>query len=126
MIVVYGLKTCDTCRKALKWLMEEGIAHRFHDLRADGLPEADLRRWMAAVGPDVLVNRRGTTWRGLPAEEQAADLTAERAVALALTHPALLKRPVFDLGGTVTVGFKPAQQEALREAAAGSSTPTAA
>lgn len=118
MIVVYGLKTCDTCRKALKWLMEEGIAHRFHDLRADGLPEADLRRWMTAAGPDVLVNRRGTTWRGLPPEEQAAELTAERAVTLALGHPALLKRPVFDLGQSVVVGFKPEQQAAVRQAAA--------
>lgn len=119
MIVVYGLKTCDTCRKALKWLMEEGLPHRFHDLRRDGLPEADLRRWMGQAGPDVLVNKRGTTWRGLPPEEQAADLTAERAVALALQHPAILKRPVFDLGDAVVVGFKAEQQDALRCTATG-------
>lgn len=115
MIVVHGLKTCDTCRKALKWLAEEGIAHRFHDLRAEGLAEADLRRWLTAVELETLLNRRGTTWRGLPPDQTAAAESVDGAVALALAHPAILKRPIFDRGDAgVIVGFKAEQQAALK------------
>ena len=64
MLKVYGLKTCDTCRKARKWLDAKGIAHEFMDVRADGLANADVARWVKAVGDETLVNRRGTTWRG--------------------------------------------------------------
>ena len=68
MITIYGIKNCDTCRKALKWLQAEGIEHRYHDFRADGLEAADVTRWVSAVGWETLLNRRGTTWRKLPPE----------------------------------------------------------
>jgi len=112
-LTVHGLKNCDTCRKALKWLAAEGIEHAFRDVRADGLDATDLKRWADALGWQALLNRRGTTWRGLPDADKARvgdDAAAESAEAAALalmeTHPALIKRPVFDRGGaTVRVGF---------------------
>ena len=116
MIVVHGLKTCDTCRKALKWLAAQGLAHRFHDLRADGLDEKKLRHWADRVGWETLLNRRGTTWRQLPAAETAA-VDAGTAITLMQMHPALVKRPVFEVDGAVIVGFGAAQQAELRQAA---------
>ena len=115
MIEVWGLKNCDICRKALAWLKDEGIAHAFRDVRADGLDAAALEAWIDELGWEALVNTRGTTWRGLPAAEREA-LDATRAHALILAHPALMKRPVFDLGGRRLVGFKAAEQAALRAA----------
>lgn len=117
MITVYGLKTCDTCRKALKWMMEEGVPHRFHDLRKDGVPEAEVSRWLDLLGWETLVNKRGTTWRGL-SEEQRKGLDDAAAKALILEHPALMKRPVFVLDDRVLVGFKAEQKEILQEHAA--------
>lgn len=116
MIEVWGLKTCDTCRKALAWLSAEGIAHRFRDVRADGLDAAALGRWIDELGWEALVNSRGTTWRGLP-EGDRAGLDAAKAKALILAHPALMKRPVFDLGKRRLVGFKDDQKRALRDTA---------
>jgi Spx/MgsR family transcriptional regulator len=116
MIVVYGLKNCDTCRKALKWLDAEGLEHRFHDVRADGLDAPTLQTWVDELGWETLLNRRGTTWRKLPAAETEG-VDAAGAVKLMLNHPALIKRPVFALGDRHLVGFKAEQQDALRQAA---------
>lgn len=113
MITVYGLKTCDTCRKALRWLESEGIAHRFHDVRADGLDAKALQAWIGELGWEVLVNTQSTTWRGLD-DGQKTGLDAKKAAALILAHPALMKRPVFDLGHRRLVGFKAPQMEALK------------
>lgn len=113
MFKVYGLKNCDTCRKAVKWLDAEGIAHEFRDLRKDGVAKADVSRWAAAVGWEVLLNKAGTTWRGL-ADADRRDLDEGKAVALMTAHVALMKRPIFDAGGDVTVGFKDAQMQALK------------
>jgi arsenate reductase (glutaredoxin) len=116
MLTVYGLKNCDTCRKARKWLDSKGIEHSFRDVRADGVSEKDVARWAKAAGVDALLNRRGTTWRGLPAAAQArADNGA--AVALMVAHPALIKRPVFEAGSEIIVGFGPAEQKALAKIA---------
>jgi Spx/MgsR family transcriptional regulator len=117
MITVYGIKSCDTCRKAMKWFEAEGIEAQFHDFRADGLDPTVLDGWIAAHGWEILLNRRGTTWRQLPASETAT-IDAMRARALMLAHPALIKRPVFDLGeGHATViGFLPSQQQKIRAA----------
>jgi Spx/MgsR family transcriptional regulator len=117
MITVYGLKNCDTCRKAMKWLQAEGIDARLHDFRADGLDAADLDRWIGAAGIDTLLNKRGTTWRKLPASE-TENADDAKARALMLEHPALIKRPVFYLGGRhgVVIGFKAAEQEKIRAA----------
>ncbi len=112
MIEMFGLKNCDTCRKARKWLAAEDLDHRFHDVRADGLDAATLQGWIDAVGWEVLLNRRGTTWRQLP-DTQRADVDAASAAALMLEHPALIKRPVFRAGDQVLVGFGEAQQSAL-------------
>ena len=115
MISIYGLKNCDTCRKALKWLQAEGIEHEFKDVRADGLTDAQVQGWIDAVGWETLLNRRGTTWRKLPdAEKDGVD--AARAKALMMEQAALIKRPVFEAGSTVIVGFKDAEVEALRAA----------
>lgn len=116
MLTVYGLKNCDTCRKARKWLDSKGIEHAFRDVRADGVAETDVARWAKAAGIDALLNRWGTTWRGLaPAEQARAD--KGQAVALMAAHPALIKRPVFEAGGTVVVGFGAAEQKTLAKIA---------
>lgn len=112
MIEVYGLTSCETCRRARKWLAEQGIAHRFHDLRADGLDAARLRRWVDACGWEALLNRRSTTWRGL-SEAERAGLDAGKAAALMSAHPTLIKRPVFEAQGAVLVGFSPAERARL-------------
>ncbi|MBT5433670.1 MAG: arsenate reductase [Alphaproteobacteria bacterium] len=112
MLTVYGLKNCDTCKKALAWLKANNIEHRYHDVRADGLDAGAVASWMEELGHAVLVNTRGTTWRGLP-DEDKADLDSARAIDLIMAQPAIMKRPVFDLGNKRLVGFKPAQQEEL-------------
>jgi len=114
MIVLNGLKSCDTCRKAKAWLASEGIEARFHDVRADGLDVARLEHWIAVLGREVLINRRGTTWRGLGEVERAVDDDAA-AVALMLAHPAIIKRPVFEIGDKVLIGFNDDVRAALSE-----------
>jgi len=104
MITVYGLKNCDTCRKARKWLTAQGLEHRFHDVRADGLDATTVKAWTATLGWEKLLNRRGTTWRGL-GDADKQDLDQEKAVALMTAQPALIKRPVFDVAGTYALGF---------------------
>ncbi|MEK9645582.1 MAG: ArsC family reductase [Alphaproteobacteria bacterium] len=112
-LVVYGIKNCDTCRKALQWLKAEGIKHRFHDFRADGLDAADLARWADAAGWETLLNRRGTTWRKLP-DADKDEVDAGKATKLMEANPTLIKRPLFDRGGSdVIVGFGGAEQAAL-------------
>lgn len=113
MITVYGLKNCDTCKKALAWLKAEGIAHSFHDVREDGLDQAKVTAWIAELGWETLLNTRSTTWRGLGPEDKA-DIDAAKAARLILAHPALMKRPVFDLGRRRVVGFKEADKPMLK------------
>ena len=115
MITLYGIKNCDTCRKARKWLESEGIEHRFHDFRADGLENDTLASWVDALGWETVLNRRGTTWRKLP-EADREGLTADKASALMLDNPTLIKRPVIDTGGTYMVGVSEAEQTALKKA----------
>lgn len=111
MITVWGLKACDTCRKARAWLDGRSVPHAFRDVRADGLSAADVQPWLDAVGADVLVNRRGTTWRGLDDQAKARADDPAAVSDLLVEHPALVKRPVFVGGdGTVVVGFGKAEQ----------------
>ena len=112
MISLYGLKNCDTCRKARRWLDARGTAHAFHDVRADGISAALIAGWIAAVGWETLLNRRGTTWRGLAATDKDG-VDEAKAAALMAAHPALIKRPVIDTAGTISVGFAAAQHDAL-------------
>lgn len=109
---IHGIKTCDTCRKALKTFEGADKAHQFVDFRVDGLNEADLDRWLEAAGWELLLNRRSTSWRSLSDEEQA-DPNMEKAKALMLANPTLIKRPVFDDGESVVVGFGKKEQAAL-------------
>ncbi len=104
MPTVYGIRNCDTVRKARRWLDDHGVDYTWHDFRADGLDGDRLDRWLAAVGDTLLVNRRGRTWRQLPeATRDRLDDTALRA--LLLEQPTLVKRPVLEDGDDVVVGF---------------------
>lgn len=105
MTTLYGIPNCDTVKKARTWLTAQGHDFRFHDFRKDGLDAAPVARWHAAVG-DKLINRKGTTWRGLDAAAQLSAGDAAGAQALAVAYPALIKRPVVEWpDGSVTVGF---------------------
>ena len=103
-LTLYGLKNCDTCRKALRFLKEEGVDHVFADVRADGVSREQIAGWAEQIGWEVLLNRRGTTWRGLD-EADKAEVDEAKAVGLMAAHPALIKRPVIEHGGKVHVGF---------------------
>ena len=115
MIIVYGIKNCDTCRKALKWLDAESIEYKFHDFRKDGLDQSTVSNWIDEISIDTILNRRGTTWRKLPEPDQASVKTGN-AASLLTENPTLIKRPVFDLGAKRLVGFKEDVQEALKAA----------
>ncbi|MDP3320032.1 MAG: ArsC family reductase [Bosea sp. (in: a-proteobacteria)] len=105
-ITIYGIKNCDTMKKARAWLDGQGVAHAFHDYKASGIDRASLARWVGEHGWETVLNRAGTTFRALPeAEKQGLD--ADRAIALMLAHPSMIKRPVLDLGDRTIVGFKP-------------------
>jgi arsenate reductase len=111
MTVLYGLKNCDTCKKALKALAAAGRDVRFVDIRTEAdLPDR-VPVWLAAVGPDKLVNTRSTTWRGLSEAERAR--AGEDTVGLLTDHPALVKRPVIEADGVVHVGWTRDVQDAL-------------
>ncbi len=114
MITLYGISNCDTIRKARKWLQAEGIDYRFHDYRKDGLEAAQLNRWADELGWEALLNRRGTTWRQLP-ETQKEGIERDSAVALMLEHPAMIKRPLLDLGNRRKLGFSVADYSQLFE-----------
>ncbi len=104
MLKVYGLKNCDTCRTARKWLTAKGVEHEFFDLRGISLDAETIRHWLAQVGLDTLLNKRGTTWRKLDEGDKAL-LDETKVVQLMVTHPALIKRPVFCRDGKVSAGF---------------------
>ncbi len=112
MIAVYGLKNCDTCRKAIVWLKARDLPFEFRDVRADGVSPEQIAAWSAVVGWETLLNRRGTTWRTLD-EEVKQGIGEAAAVALMAAYPALIKRPVFEAGEYVHVGFKDDVKAAL-------------
>lgn len=111
-VTIYGLATCDTTRAARKWLDANGVAHAFHDVRSDGLTKGLVEGWVKQVGWEKVLNRASTTWREL-SETDKAGLDGKTAVALLLANPTLVKRPVLDRGGVVSVGFKPASYASL-------------
>ena len=112
-MTIYGIKNCDTMKKARAWLDSHRIAYAFHDYKTAGIERARLEAWAKTVGWETLLNRAGTTFRKLPdADKQGLD--SAKAIALMLAEPSMIKRPVLDLGGgTLMVGFKP---EAYTEA----------
>ncbi|EAR20256.1 ArsC family reductase [Nitrococcus mobilis] len=111
MLTLYGLKNCDACRKARRWLDANATDYRFRDVRSEGVTEAKLRVWAEQVGWEVLLNRRSTTWRQLPDTNQAIDSAV--AIALMARYPALIKRPVLEAGERVLVGFREADYQSL-------------
>lgn len=105
-ITIYGIKACDTMKKARTWLDAHGVAYDFHDYKAVGIDRARLERWSEKVGWETLLNRSGTTFRKLPDADKTG-LTEKKAIALMLAQPSMIKRPVLDLGTKLVVGFKP-------------------
>ncbi len=104
MLTVYGIKSCDTCRRARKYLTEQDIEHRFHDVRDDGLDIQMLERWSARIDWQKLLNRQSLTWRKIP-EVDRNDMNKDRAFALMIDRPTLLKRPVLEADKFIAVGF---------------------
>lgn len=105
-LTLYGIKSCDTCRKARKWLVEHDYDHKFHDLREDGIDIRTLERWAKRIGWKKLLNTRSVTWRKLPEVDRAA-MSKDRAIASMLDHPTLVKRPVLVCAEFIAVGFTP-------------------
>ena len=117
-VTCYGIKNCDTMKKAFAWLDQQGVAYSFHDYKKSGIDAARLHAWSEAVGWKTLVNTRGTTWRKLPPERQAID-TAAAAVQLMQEFPSLIRRPVLETTrGQLLVGFDPALYASLHAPAA--------
>jgi arsenate reductase len=112
MVMIYGIKNCDTMKKARSWLEAHKIAHDFHDYKTTGIDRSTLEGWVKKVGWQVLLNRAGTTFRKLP-DGDKEDITEEKAVALMLAQPSMIKRPVLDIKGRLTVGFKPEEYKRL-------------
>lgn len=101
---IYGIKNCDTVKKARKWLDEHGVDYEFHDFKRDGLDGEMLSHWEQALGWEALLNRRGTTWRKLP-EEVRDTISAQSAHEIMLENPSIIKRPVVERGDEKRVGF---------------------
>ncbi len=110
-VTIFGIKNCDTMKKARGWLGQNGVTYTFHDYKAEGIAKATLERWAREVGWQTLINRAGTTFRSLP-EAQKADIGEKEAIALMLRQPSMIKRPVLDTGGKLLVGFDPARYAA--------------
>ena len=113
-VTIYGIKNCDTMKKARGWLDDHGVAYGFHDYKAEGIERARLESWAREVGWETLLNHAGTTFRKLP-EKDKGGLTEQKAIALMLDQPSMIKRPVLTVGDKLVVGFKPETYErALR------------
>lgn len=110
MIKIYGIKNCDTVRKALKWADEQGLEFQFYDFKKVEISSENVEQWMEAAGKDILINKRGTTYRKLSDGEKEF-LESDKAVELLVQQPTLMKRPVFDIGGKIIVGFKESEKE---------------
>ncbi|PCK80685.1 ArsC family reductase [Rhizobium sophoriradicis] len=105
-VTIYGIKNCDTMKKARSWLEAHDVAYAFHDYKASGIDRAHLDAWIDEAGLDTVLNRAGTTFRKLP-EAVRQNLTREKAIALMLDQPSMIKRPVLETKGKLLVGFKP-------------------
>jgi arsenate reductase len=105
-VTIYGIKNCDTMKKARTWLDKAGVDYAFHDYKAAGIDRAHLERWAKVVGWETLLNRAGTTFKKLPDADKQG-LTAAKAIKLMLAQPSMIKRPVLEAGTTLLVGFKP-------------------
>jgi arsenate reductase len=109
-ITIYGIKNCDTMAKARAWLDRKGVKYKFHDYKEGGIDRAHLEQWVKDVGWETLLNRAGTTFRKLP-DAQKTGLNESKAISLMMAQPAMIKRPVLDIGKRRIVGFKAAVYE---------------
>jgi arsenate reductase (glutaredoxin) len=107
MITLYGIPNCDTVKKSRTWFDDNGLAYEFHDFKKQGVPSDALDVWLKALGWEALVNKKGTTWRKLPADEQSAVTDAASAKALMLRQVSVVKRPVVVMGAQMSVGYSP-------------------
>ena len=105
-VMIYGIKACDTMKKARDWLSAHDVAYAFHDYKAVGVERSRLEDWSRRVGWERLLNRSGTTFRNLP-DSDKQNLNEVKAIALMVAQPSMIKRPVLDIGGDLIVGFKP-------------------
>jgi arsenate reductase (glutaredoxin) len=105
-VTLYGVKNCDTMKKARAWLDGHGVAYDFHDYKTQGIAKDKLKQWSDELGWETLLNRAGTTFRKLP-ETDREGLNERKALALMMAQPSMIKRPVLDVGGKLVVGFKP-------------------
>lgn len=105
-VTVYGIKNCDTMKKARAWLEAHGVAYAFHDYKTEGVGKAKLEAWVKQAGWETVLNRAGTTFRKLPDADKNG-LSEKKAVALMLAQPSMIKRPVVEHGAKLLVGFKP-------------------
>jgi arsenate reductase len=114
-VTLYGIRNCDTMKKARAWLDAHGVAYDFHDYTAAGIDRDRLTRWVEELGWEAVINRAGTTFRKLP-PAQRDGLDATRAITLMLAQPSLIKRPILDLGTRRVAGFSPALYDRILEA----------
>ena len=112
MATLYGIKNCDTIKKAQKWLTDNGIEYTFHDVRIDGVDADTIESWIDQAGWEAVLNRRGTTWRKLDHALQEST-SRDNVAALLMENPAMIKRPVLNVGGAVTIGFKADQYQTI-------------
>jgi arsenate reductase len=111
-MLVWGIKNCDTVKKARRWLDNSGIEYQFRDFRSDGLTTADVTRWLKSVSWQELLNTKSRTWRQLP-EQRRSGLDRQAAISLMLDQPTLIKRPVVETNNVVLVGFSAERYKAL-------------
>jgi arsenate reductase len=112
-ITIYGIRNCDTMKKARAWLEAHDVAYEFHDYKVSGIDRETLEKWTRIVGWEVLLNRAGTTFRKLP-DAAKTGLTEARAIKLMLEQPSMIKRPVLERGRTLLVGFTEERYSAIR------------
>ena len=112
-ITIYGIKNCDTMKKARAWLEAHGVDYDFHDYKSDGIDRATLEKWAKTVGWEVLLNRAGTTFRKLP-DDAKQNIDERKAIKLMLEQPSMIKRPVLERGRTLLVGFTEDRYSAIR------------
>jgi arsenate reductase len=106
-VSIYGIKACDTMKKARTWLEAAGVGYSFHDYKTQGIDAATLQGWAKKAGWEKLLNRSGTTFRGLPDADKAG-IDEAKAIRLMVAQPSMIKRPVLDVDGALLVGFDPA------------------
>ncbi|HXS08325.1 MAG TPA: ArsC family reductase [Rhizomicrobium sp.] len=112
MIAIYGIKNCDTVKKARTWLDAHGVAYAFHDYKSEGVAKPRLEQWVKRLGWETVLNRAGTTFRKLP-DADKENLTEKKAMALMLAQPSMIKRPILEAGDEIAAGFRPAEYEKL-------------